>query len=117
MQLDNGMTLEVGVTGDELQLDDTALRAALGLDRLAAEAGHSEPSPGQRYLPYALLGGGALLLLLVAIIGVRLFVARPASPAATTGVTVEVTPMMTLTPTTTPTVTRRPRPRRLRPRR
>jgi len=109
MRLDNGLILEVGVTGDELQLDDTALRAALGLDRLAADAQPTAPAPIRRYLPYALLGGGALLLLLVAIIGVRLFVAKPAKPASATAV-VSATPTLPPTKTPTPTITPTPSP-------
>lgn len=104
MRLDNGMTLEVGVTGDELQIDEAAIRAALGVDKPAA--GADQPAPLRRYLPYALLGGGGLLLLVVIGLALRLLLAP--QPAAT--VKIEATATVTATPTMTPTITPTPSP-------
>ncbi|MCG3211839.1 MAG: hypothetical protein FOGNACKC_05485 [Anaerolineae bacterium] len=101
MRLDNGMTLEVGVTGDELQIDEAAIRAALGVDKPAT--GADQPAPLQRYLPYALLGGGGLLLV---VIGLALRLLLAPQPAAT--VKIEATPTITATPTMTPTITPTP---------
>lgn len=82
MRLDNGLTLEVGVTGDELQVDDDAIRAALGVDK-PATSDDDQPTPMQRYLPYVLLGGGGLLLLVVIGLALRLLLMpQPAASAA-----------------------------------
>lgn len=113
VRLDNGLTLEVGVAGDELQLDDATLRAALGLGRSQPQPDEPEAEPWRRYLPYALLGGGGLLLLIAAIVGVRLFVApAPATPPTavveTPPATATATPTATITPTPTATPTATP---------
>lgn len=109
MPLDNGMTLEVGVTGDELQVDEAAIRAALGLNQPIEPA--QETSPMQRYLPYLLIGGGGLVLLVVLSVGIRLMTARPTPVEATVVIeTPTVIPTPTLTPTITPTPSPSPTP-------
>ncbi len=105
MSLDNGMTLEVGVTGEELQVDEAAIRAALGMNQATPDT--VETSLWQQYLPYILIGGGGLLLLVMAAIGVRLMTEQPAPAEAT--VIVEP-PTATPVPTTTPTITPTPSP-------
>lgn len=114
MRLDNGMTLEVGVTGDELQVDEAAVIAALGLEQRPDSAETDTAAPLQRYLPYALIGGGALLLLVVIGMALRLLlVAPPSTPAQAAALdtptpTATHTPTPTITPTPSPTLTPTP---------
>lgn len=113
MRLDNGMTLQVGMTGDELRFNEEAILSALGLSRSAA-APVATPAPDvlKNYLPYILMGAGALVLMLI-FVGVGLyFSSRNGQPLQQAGTQLPPawTPAATPTPTVTPTPTMTPTP-------
>lgn len=114
MRLDNGMTLQVRVTGDELRFDEEAIISALGLNRnnSAASGASSGPiSTSKGKLPYILIGAGVLILFVVILVIVRVVSdsrrsqAQAAVPALSPTATATVTPTITPTPTVTPTPT------------
>ncbi len=122
MRLDNGMTLQVNVTGDELRFDEDAILSALGLSRRAGGTSTPStipiPSPdvAKGWLPYALIGAGGVILLIILIIIVINLTggkqqqgegqqARAVIPTATATPTGTPTPTITPTPTATPTPT------------
>lgn len=109
VQLENGQTLEAQISGDELRFDNDTLLQTMGLQTQTAGtqgADNETPAPRQKYLPYALIGGGAVVLLFILMIGggalLRTMRAKdtPAAgelPPATAVPT--ATPMPTVTPT------------------
>lgn len=109
--LDNGQVIEAKISGDELRFDNDQILRQMGLFA-QSQQGATESSAAKsasqirKYLPFILIGGGVVLLLFAAMIGLGMMNRQPATSTAVVVVagptalpTVAPTPEVPPTPT------------------
>lgn len=110
VSLNTGQVIEAKISGDELRFDNDQILRQMGLSAQLQQGASESPAKSasqiRKYLPFILIGGGVVLLLFAAMIGLGMMNRQPVISTAvvvvagpTTLPTVIPTPEVTPTPT------------------
>ena len=102
--LDNGQVIEAKISGDELRFDNEQILKQMGVSAQSQQGAGDSPaakstSQIRKYLPFILIGGGVVLLLFAAMIGLGKMNRQKIQPAPATAPVVAGPAIPTAIPT------------------